>query len=97
MNSLPLCIVNLIVKTKKLHDQIQEWANATGVAGAPFDSYLTLRGLRTLNLRMNTHERNAMGLAKILSNNKLINIIVKEHPSGGLYNEKGKLDQIDIN
>ena len=32
--------------------------------------------------------------AKILSNNKLINIIVKEHPSAHLYNEKGKLDQI---
>jgi len=75
----------VIVKTKKLHDQIQEWANATGVAGAPFDSYLTLRGLRTLNLRMNTHERNAMGLAEVLSNNKKVGAVyypgLKSHPS----------------
>ena len=75
----------VIAKTKKLHNQIQEWANATGVAGAPFDSYLTLRGLRTLNLRMNIHEKNAMGLAEVLSNNKKVGAVyypgLESHPS----------------
>ena len=75
----------VIAKTKKLHDQFQSWANATGVAGAPFDSYLTLRGLRTLNLRMKTHEKNAMGLAEVLSNNKKVGTVyypgLESHPS----------------
>ena len=44
-----------------LGDELAWWANALGVTGAPFDSYLTLRGVRTLHARLaqhlsNTHE-----------------------------------------
>lgn len=39
------------------------WANCLGLTGAPFDSFLTLRGLRTLHARLALHERNALGLA----------------------------------
>jgi cystathionine gamma-synthase len=35
------------------------WGNATGVTGAPFDAYLTLRGLRTLHVRLRQHLENA--------------------------------------
>ncbi len=42
------------------------WANCTGVTGSPFDSYQTLRGLRTLFARMNLQEANALKLAKYL-------------------------------
>jgi len=35
------------------------WANCLGITGAPFDSFLTLRGLRTLHVRMRAHLENA--------------------------------------
>jgi cystathionine gamma-synthase len=37
------------------------------VTGAPFDSYLTLRGLRTLNARLRVHQENAAILAEQLA------------------------------
>ncbi|RYD14232.1 MAG: cystathionine gamma-synthase [Lysobacteraceae bacterium] len=43
------------------------WANCIGLAGAPFDSYMTLRGLRTLAARMRVHEDNAAGVAALLA------------------------------
>lgn len=43
------------------------WANITGVTGAPFDSYLTLRGLRTLFPRIERQQANAMQVATYLS------------------------------
>jgi cystathionine gamma-synthase len=42
-----------------LADDLAWWANCTGVTGAPFDSWLTLRGLRTLHPRLKQHEANA--------------------------------------
>ena len=42
------------------------WANCLGVTGAPFDSYLTLRGVRTLFARMKIHETNAHAIAALL-------------------------------
>jgi cystathionine gamma-synthase len=47
-------------------EQLEYWANALGVTGSPFDSYLTLRGLRTLNARMRIHQENAGALAELL-------------------------------
>ena len=57
----------VVAKNEALHQTMQEWANILGLSGAPFDSYLTLRGLRTLQLRMQTHEKNALALALALS------------------------------
>jgi cystathionine gamma-synthase len=46
--------------------QLAWWANCVGSTGAPFDSYLTLRGLRTLGARMRVHEENAAQVAALL-------------------------------
>ena len=48
----------VIAKDAAVHEQLAWWANAIGVAGAPFDSFLTLRGLRTLDVRMRQHQEN---------------------------------------
>ncbi len=48
-------------------EQLRWWANCTGVTGAPFDSYLTLRGLRTLPARMDIQESNAQNIARFLN------------------------------
>ena len=53
----------VVARDKALHEQLVWWANCLGVTGAPFDSYMTLRGLRTLHARLEHHGRNAMGLA----------------------------------
>ena len=45
-----------------LGEELAWWANCLGVTGAPFDSFLTLRGLRTLHARMDVHCRNATAI-----------------------------------
>jgi len=45
---------------------LRHWANVTGAIAAPFDCWLTLRGLRTLFARMAGQERNAMAIAERL-------------------------------
>jgi cystathionine gamma-synthase len=56
----------VVAKDKALHDQLIWWANCLGITGAPFDSFMTLRGLRTLHVRLDAHGRNAQGLAQWL-------------------------------
>jgi cystathionine gamma-synthase len=56
----------VVAKDKALHEQLVWWANCLGVTGAPFDSFLTLRGLRTLHARLDHHGRNSMALAQWL-------------------------------
>ncbi len=55
-----------IAKHEALAEKLNWWANCTGVTGAPFDSYLTLRGLRTLQARMDIQELNAIKVATFL-------------------------------
>ena len=42
-----------------LVEELAWWANCLGITGAPFDSFLTLRGVRTLHARMRVHCENA--------------------------------------
>ena len=49
-----------------LHEQLGWWANCLGLTGAPFDSYLTLRGLRSLPARLRLHEENAAAAVDLL-------------------------------
>ena len=57
----------VIARSKELHEQIGWWANALGLTGGAFDSFLTLRGLRTLQARLAVHGRNAQQLAEWLT------------------------------
>ena len=56
----------LVAATTELADELTWWANCIGATGAPFDSFLTLRGLRTLQVRMRQHEETASLLAHLL-------------------------------
>ncbi|GAP74694.1 cystathionine gamma-synthase [Pseudoalteromonas sp. SW0106-04] len=56
----------VITKTKELGEELAWWANNIGITGAAFDSYLTLRGLRTLKVRLKQHEENALAIAQYL-------------------------------
>jgi len=55
-----------ISATKELHEQVGWWANCLGLTASAFDSFLTLRGLRTLEARLAVHGRNAQQLAEWL-------------------------------
>jgi cystathionine gamma-synthase len=57
----------VIAASQELHERLAWWANCVGVTGAPFDSYLTLRGLRTLHARMRAHGENAAEVARVLA------------------------------
>jgi len=52
-----------VARDPAVHEQLTWWANCLGLTGAPFDSFLTLRGLRTLHARLEHHGRNAGALA----------------------------------
>ncbi|MFW2853904.1 cystathionine gamma-synthase [Sphingomonas sp. TX0543] len=47
-------------------EELRQWANVVGSAGAPFDAWLTLRGLRSLFPRMEQQQINAMAVANHL-------------------------------
>jgi cystathionine gamma-synthase len=57
----------VIAADRAIHERLAWWANCIGVTGAPFDSYLTLRGLRTLHARMRAHGENATEVVRCLS------------------------------
>jgi cystathionine gamma-synthase len=57
----------VIASRRELHEQLAWWGNCTGVTGAPFDSYLTLRGLRTLHARMRAHGENTLQVVELLA------------------------------
>jgi cystathionine beta-lyase/cystathionine gamma-synthase len=56
----------LIVNDKHLYKDLKFFQNATGAILSPFDSWLTLRGLRTLELRVERHVANARKVAELL-------------------------------
>jgi len=56
----------VVAASPELHQRLGWWANALGITGAPFDSFLTLRGLRTLDARVRVHQENAEAVARLL-------------------------------
>ena len=62
----------VISATPELHEQLKWWGNCIGVTGSPFDSFLTLRGLRTLHARMRAHGENAERLAQLLTSHRAV-------------------------
>ncbi len=53
----------VVARDAAVAGQLKWWANCNGLTGAPFDSYLTLRGLRTLGVRLRQHQENAALIA----------------------------------
>jgi cystathionine gamma-synthase len=57
----------LVVADAGLGERLAFLQNATGSAGGPFDAWLTLRGVRTLGVRMDRHGQNAARIADMLT------------------------------
>jgi len=62
----------LIVNNENIASQIKYLTNAEGTALSPFDSWLILRGLKTMYLRVTAQQSNAYKMALRLEKNKLI-------------------------
>lgn len=62
----------LLTSNEQLYMKFKFLQNAIGAILSPFDSWLTLRGLRTLELRMERHTENAEAIAKYLSSHKKV-------------------------
>jgi len=69
----------VIAKDPARVTELAWWANNIGVTGAAFDSYLLLRGLRTLAPRMAAAQRNALAIVSYLQQQPLVKKLY--HPS----------------
>ena len=73
---------------QSLSDQLTYLANATGSVMSPFDSFLVLRSLKTLAVRMERHCANAMQIANFLEKHEAIEKIyypgLESHPQHGI-------------
>jgi cystathionine gamma-synthase len=62
----------VVAKDLALVEELAWWANCLGLTGSPFDSFQTLRGLRTLNVRYKRHEENAAAVAAFLDSHPMV-------------------------
>ncbi|WP_428774761.1 O-succinylhomoserine (thiol)-lyase [Vibrio sp.] len=69
----------VICKTAEHAEQLAWWGNCIGATGTPFDSYMTLRGIRTLGARMRVHEESSQRILQYLQSQPLVGTIY--HPS----------------
>jgi cystathionine gamma-synthase len=69
----------VVSRSPELHEEVAWWANCLGVTGSPFDSFLTLRGVRTLHARIRVHQENALALVERLLSHPAVGVV--HHPS----------------
>ena len=62
----------LVVQDEALYRELKFHQNAAGAVPGPWDCWLTLRGLKTLAIRMREHERNASDLAEFLAGHEKV-------------------------
>ncbi|MDT8321864.1 MAG: cystathionine gamma-synthase, partial [Xanthomonadales bacterium] len=74
----------VLARDPALVEELVWWANCLGLTGSPFDSFQTLRGLRTLNVRYRQHQENAAVIAVQLDAHELVRQVhypgLKSHP-----------------
>jgi len=74
----------VVCSNKEIAENIAYLQNSVGAVQGPFDSFLALRGLKTLPLRMERHCNNAMQIAIYLENNNLVEEVfypgLESHP-----------------
>ncbi|MEE2744448.1 MAG: cystathionine gamma-synthase [Bdellovibrionota bacterium] len=84
----------VIGKDQELVDQIFWWANCLGLTGSPFDSFLTLRGIRTLAPRISEHQRNTHEIIDFLKTHSLVKKIyypgLSNHPGHEIAKKQQK-------
>ena len=74
----------VVARDAEAHKQLVWWANALGLTGSPFDAFLTLRGLRTLDARLRAHQENTQALVSLLDAHPAVRVVhypgLESHP-----------------
>ena len=101
-----------VVNDDKVYEALKFYQNAAGGVPGPFDVWLTMRGIKTLSLRMRQHEENAYAIAHFLSEHPRVEKVyypgLPSHPAyeiakrqmsgiGGMVSFQFKGTQADVN
>ena len=82
----------LITSDEEVYNGVAYNRNTEGAALAPFDSWLVLRGIKTLTLRMKKHEENAIAVAQWLSKCKAVDQVffvgLDSHPAKAIVDKQ---------
>ncbi|NRA60760.1 MAG: cystathionine gamma-synthase [Psychrobium sp.] len=82
----------IITKDQQLGIDLDWWANCIGVTGSAFDSYMALRGLRTLPVRLQQHQKSAAQIAQFLNQHAAVKAVyypgLISHPQHELAKEQ---------
>jgi cystathionine beta-lyase/cystathionine gamma-synthase len=82
----------IITSNDEVYERLKFLQNAAGAVPGPFDSWLVLRGLKTLAVRMREHERNAQAVAQFLNEHTAIEKVIypglPSHPQHALAREQ---------
>jgi cystathionine gamma-lyase len=74
----------VMVNNPSIYEKLRFHQNAVGAILSPFDSWLVMRGMKTLALRMERHQYNAMRIANFLEENPLVDRVyypgLSSHP-----------------
>ncbi|TLU61077.1 cystathionine gamma-synthase [Thalassotalea litorea] len=95
----------VVTKELQLGEELAWWANCIGITGSPFDSFLTLRGLKTLPVRLKQHQENAQSIVAAVASHKAVANVyypgLKEHPGHQLAAQQqagfGSMLSIELN
>jgi cystathionine gamma-synthase len=78
----------VVARDAALHSDLAWWANCLGITGSPFDAWLTLRGLRTLHVRITAQEAAAHRIAEFLQDQPQVRSVnypgLASHPGHAL-------------
>lgn len=78
----------VVSATAQLHEQMAFWSNTIGITASPFDSFQTLRGLRTLAPRLRSHQEGAVAVVDALTTHPAVSAVyypgLPDHPGHDL-------------
>lgn len=78
----------VVASAQEQHERLRLWGNALGLTAGAFDSYLALRGIRTLDARLRIHEQNTAALVEVLRAHPAVQHLyypgLPEHPGHDL-------------
>ncbi|HXH76717.1 MAG TPA: PLP-dependent aspartate aminotransferase family protein [Bacteriovoracaceae bacterium] len=84
----------VMMNSKEIRDKLFFYQNAIGPSQSPFDSWLVLRGIKTLAVRMKQHEKNAIKIAHYLQEHPKVDRVIypglKSHPQHAIAQEQMK-------
>jgi cystathionine gamma-lyase/homocysteine desulfhydrase len=84
----------VVVKTEELKKSLHFLQNAVGAVLAPQDSWLLMRGIKTLGVRMDRHEANAQQISRFLANHPQVTALyypgLPTHPGHQLMQRKAR-------